>query len=183
MKTALLLVDIQNDYFPGGKMVSEGSVAASAHARELLTYFREHNMPVVHIQHVSVRPGATFMLPGTDGVKIHESVSPVEGETVFEKNYPNSFCNTPLKEHLKNEQIDRLVICGMMTHMCIDSTVRCAFDQGFQVVVAHDACATRALTFGETVIPAPQVHQAFLAALGTVFAKVADTQTILSELI
>jgi nicotinamidase-related amidase len=183
MKTALLLVDIQNDYFPGGRNEAEGSTQASLKARVLLTTFRERQLPVIHIQHISVRPGAAFFIPDTDGVKIHANVEPVEGEPVFQKNYPNSFCNTPLRDYLKEQQIERLVIVGMMTHMCIDSTVRAAFDYGLQCVVAHDACATRALKFGETPISAHHVHQAFLAALGVVFAKVVDTQTVISEMI
>ena len=70
MKTALVLVDIQNDYFPGGTMELEGSAEASLRAKELLSHFRQARLPLIHIQHVSTRPGATFFLPDTDGVKI-----------------------------------------------------------------------------------------------------------------
>ncbi|MDD2901410.1 MAG: cysteine hydrolase family protein [Syntrophales bacterium] len=179
MATALLLIDLQNDYFPGGKMELEGSLEASLRAREILTFSREKGWPLVHIQHIAARPGATFFLPGTEGVKIHQHVEPLPGEVIFPKNYPNSFRNTPLLDHLINQQVGKIVVCGMMTHMCVDATVRAAFDYGFNVTVVHDACATRDLTFGDQTIPATQVHGAFLAALGFIYAKVVSTADFL----
>ena len=172
MKQALLLIDIQNDYFPGGAMELAGSSQAGLRAAALLAAFRDKALPVVHIQHVSTRPGATFFLPETHGVRIHESVTPADGETVFRKHYPNSFRETPLLEHLHRLQVGELVIAGMMTHMCVDSTTRAAADLGFQCQLAHDACATRSLAFSGNTIPAEQVHLAFLAALNGLFAKV-----------
>ena len=112
MTTALLLIDIQNDYFPGGKMELEGSLEASLRAREILAFFREKAWPLVHIQHVAIRPGATFFLPDTEGVKIHQNVEPLLGEVVFQKNYPNSFRDTPLLEHFREKQVDQVVVCG-----------------------------------------------------------------------
>jgi nicotinamidase-related amidase len=106
MTTALLLIDIQNDYFPGGKMELEGSIDASLQAREILAFFREKGLPVVHIQHVATRGGATFFLPDTEGVKIHQNVEPLPDEVVFPKNYPNSFRDTPLLAHLREKQVD-----------------------------------------------------------------------------
>jgi nicotinamidase-related amidase len=182
MTVALLLIDIQNDYFPEGRMVVEGSVEASVCAEKLLSYFRERTMPVVHVQHLSVRSGAAFLLPGTRGSQFHARVTPLDHEAVIEKNYPNSFRNTDLLEHLKTEGISHVAICGMMTHMCVDATVRAAFDYGFTCSVASDACATRALTFDDRVVPADHVHAAFLAALSGVYAKVATTERIIASL-
>jgi nicotinamidase-related amidase len=172
MKQALVIVDIQNDYFPGGAMELAGSTEAGRAAGKLLEAFRARALPVVHIQHVSTRKGATFFLPETHGVEIHESVAPRAGEPVFRKHYPNSFRDTPLLGHLRDLGIDRLVVAGMMTQMCVDSTVRAAADLGFQCALAHDACATRALSFGGTTVPAESVQAAFLAALNGLFAKV-----------
>jgi nicotinamidase-related amidase len=172
MNQALLLIDIQNDYFPGGAMELVGSEQAGRRAATLLARFRERGLPVVHVQHVSTRPGATFFLPDTPGVQIHECVAPVDGETVVRKHYPNSFRETSLLEHLRRLQVGQLVVAGMMTHMCVDSTTRAAADLGFQCLLAHDACATRALAFGGATIPAEQVHTAFLAALNRLFARV-----------
>jgi nicotinamidase-related amidase len=178
MKTALLLIDIQNDYFSGGRMELEGSLEAAAQARKLLEFFRQQPAPTVHIQHISTRPGATFFLPDTEGAKIHASILPLPGETVIIKHFPNSFRETGLLEHLKGLGVERLVLCGMMTHMCVDATARAAADLGFQVLLAADACATRSLAFGATKVPAPQVHAAFLAALKS-YGQVLPTDEIL----
>jgi nicotinamidase-related amidase len=175
MTTALLLIDIQNDYFPGGNMELEGSITASLRAREILAVFRGKNLPVVHIQHVANRPGAIFFLPDTEGVKIHANVEPLPGEAVFQKNYPNSFRGTPLLEHIRGHKVDHVVVCGMMTHMCVDATVRAAFDYGLEVTVVHEACATRTLTFQDQTIPAPQVQAAFLSALSFLYARIVST--------
>ncbi len=182
MKTALIIIDIQNDYFSGGRMELVGAEAASLRAKEALEFFRDHNLPVIHIRHLSTRPTATFFLPDTDGIEIHFSVAPLPGETVFVKNFPNSFRETPLLEHLRGLGIDRLVLTGMMTSMCVDATARAAFDLGFQNVLLHDAMATRDLNFGGATIPAQQVHSAFLSALGSVYGRVLGVAEFLEEL-
>jgi nicotinamidase-related amidase len=180
MKPALVLVDIQRDYFPNGKMEVAGSIEASRAAKKLLERFREKGLPVVHIQHVSLRPGSTFFLPDTEGVEFHENVAPRSDEIVIQKHFPNSFRETRLREHLASKGIQELVICGMMTQMCIDATVRAAFDRGYTCKVAHDACAAPGLTFGETTIPAAQVHAAYMAALGAVYAKVSTADELIA---
>ncbi len=182
MATALIIVDIQNDYFPGGKMELVNSLAAGECAGKLLKFFRETRLPAVHIQHVATRPGSTFFLPETEGVKIHSSVQPHTGETIIQKHFPNSFRNTQLADHLRDKKVQRLVICGMMTHMCLDATTRAATDLGFDCLIAQDACATRALKFGDKIIPADQVHAAFLAALHGSYGQVLPTAEILSLL-
>ena len=181
MKNALLLIDIQNDYFPGGKMELVKPLEAAKQARELLQCFREHNQFHVHIQHVSTRPGATFFLPGDSGVNIHDSVAHFEGEPLVLKHYPNSFRETNLLDLLKAQGIERVVITGMMTHMCVDATARAGSDLGFHVIVAEDACATRDLQYGGTTIPADLVHKAFLAALKS-YGKVMKSEAILALL-
>ena len=178
MNQALLVVDIQNDYFPGGAMELDGAVQAGEKAAQLLQAFREQGKPVIHMQHVSTRPGATFFLPNTKGLDIHDSVAPRDGETVFHKNFPNSFRGTPLLDHLREHDIKSLVIIGMMTQMCIDTTTRAAADLGFECSVGHDACATRALAFDGVSVPAAQVQAAFLAALNGSFAKVQSVQQL-----
>jgi nicotinamidase-related amidase len=170
--TALLLIDIQNDYFPGGKMELEGAEQAAEKAALALKHFRSQSLPVIHVRHLSVRPGSTFFLPGTAGAEIHAAVKPKEGETVVEKNFPNSFRGTQLKEILDKQQIKQLVVAGSMTHMCVDATVRHAADAGYKVTLLADACATRAQSYGGESVPARQVHAAFLAALNGFYAKV-----------
>ncbi len=182
MTKVLLLIDIQNDYFPGGAMELVGSPMAGAKAGELLRAFREKGLPVIHIQHISTRPGATFFIPDTVGAQLHDSVAPAAGEVVFQKNYPNSFRETPLLRHLQELQASELVIAGMMTHMCIDTTTRAAADLGFNCLLAHDACATRALTFGMATVPAEDVQTAFIAALNGFFARVLPVEEICGAL-
>jgi nicotinamidase-related amidase len=181
MKNALLLIDIQNDYFPGGKMELDGALEAARRAYALLQCFREHEKPHVHIQHLSTRPGATFFVPGTRGADIHDSVAHFEGEPLVQKHFPNAFRETDLLDLLRGWGVERLVITGMMTHMCVDATARAAADLGFQVVVVADACATRALTYGGTTIPADHVHKAFLAALGS-YGKVLTVEETITHL-
>jgi nicotinamidase-related amidase len=176
--STLLVIDIQNDYFPGGAMEVEGAEAAGARAGLAIRKFREKNLPVIHVRHLSVRPGATFFLPGTRGAEIHASVQPVAGEVVIEKNFPNSFRNTRLREELERLQATNLVVAGMMTHMCIDASVRHAADLGYKITLLGDACATRAQSYGGETVPARQVHAAFLAALNGFYAKVVNTHEL-----
>ena len=176
--TALLIIDIQNDYFPGGAMQLEGAEAAAQKAAQALKGFRDKGHRVIHVRHTSTRPGATFFLPGTKGVEIHASVAPAGGETVVDKNFPNSFRNTGLKEILEKERIRHLVVAGMMTHMCVDASVRHAADLGFKVTLLGDACATRAQTFGGESVPARQVHTAFLASLNGFYARVINSHEL-----
>jgi nicotinamidase-related amidase len=180
VKTGLVLVDIQNDYFPGGNMelVSMESVAGTA--ATVLDRFREQKNPVYHIQHVSTRPGATFFIPGTEGMETHASVAPMDGEAVIQKNFPNSFRDTSLLETLRGGAVEHLVICGAMSHMCIDATTRAAFDHGFSCTVVSDACATRDLQFDGETVSAKDVHAAFMAALRVPYANVVTVRELTS---
>jgi nicotinamidase-related amidase len=182
MSTALILIDIQNDYFPGGKMELSGSIQAASAAARLLAEFRKQSWSVYHIQHLSLQPGATFFLPDTKGSEIHESVRPRSAEPVITKHFPNSFRATELLERLKADNIGSLLICGMMSHMCVDATVRAAFDLGFTCILTHDACATRELVFNGTTVPAVQVQASYMAALGAVYAQVKGVDAILENM-
>jgi nicotinamidase-related amidase len=177
----LILVDIQNDYFPGGNMELVGIEAAAANARNLLNEFRKAASPVIHIRHISTRPGATFFLPETDGAEINRMVTPRNGEIVVEKNFPNSFRGTSLSEILRKVKPDNLVICGAMSHMCIDATTRAAFDLGFNCIVVEDACATKDLVFQGRSIKASDVHASFMAALAVPYAKVISTGELIDS--
>ncbi len=182
MSIALILIDIQNDYFPGGAMEVVGAAAAADQAAKLLAAFRHRALRVIHIQHIAARAGATFFLPGTVGAEIHESVRPNQGEPVFQKHFPNSFRETPLLDYLREEGISQLLIAGMMTHMCIDTTTRAAADLGFSCALAHDACATRALSFNGVQVSAEHVQTSYLAALNGLFAKVMSANDLVSDL-
>ena len=163
-------------------MVLEGAVEASENAAALLAAFRHKKLPVIHIQHISNHAGATFFLPDTKGVEIHGSVAPLSGEAVIKKKYPNSFRQTELLKYLKEHGIGKLVVAGMMTHMCIDTTTRAAFDLGFNTQLAHDACATKALSFGGVDTPARHVHNSYIAALDGTFTEALSAQDIIAAL-
>jgi len=180
MQNCLLLVDLQNDYFPGGAMELVATEKAAANARMLLEDFRSSGTPIVHIQHIAARPGATFFLPDTAGAQTHALVAPAKDEPVIVKHFPNSFRDTVLLETLRGLGIDSLTICGAMSHMCIDATTRAAFDLGFNCRVAEDACATRDLAFNGLNVAAAQVHAAFMAALASPYAEVTTTAAILA---
>ncbi len=182
MNTALVLVDIQQDYFPNGRMEVVGAVEASLNAQKLLNHFRENSLPVVHIQHISTRPGATFFLPNTDGIDFHHAVTPLPEETVIKKHFPNSFRDTELEQHLQSQGVQKLIICGMMSHMCIDTTTRAAFDKGYDCTVVHNACATINMSFNGIEIPAAHVHGAYMAAIASVFAKVLSAEDTIGML-
>ncbi len=172
MKPVLILIDIQNDYFPGGKNEMVKSREAGRKAKEVLTRFRQKNLPVIHIKHLSVRPGATFFIPGTAGAEIHEDVVPVETETIITKHCPNSFRKTSLHQHLQEQKVDHLVIVGMMSHMCVDSTARAAKDLGYEVTVIADACASKNLSLQGKEIPAQEIHNSFMAGLKYFYADI-----------
>lgn len=182
MKQALILVDIQNDYFPGGRMELAEMEKTSRNAKQTLALFRAKNLPVFYIQHISNRKGATFFLPETDGIEIHSSISPKSDEHIIQKHFPNSFRDTSLKDMLQRLNVEEVIICGAMTHMCIDSTVRAAFDLGFHCIVLSDACATKDMEYDGVAVRASQVNAAFIAALSGVFAKVKKANELESYL-
>lgn len=183
MTSGLILVDFQNDYFPGGSMELVGMEDAVFNAHMILSQHRKMNLPVFHVQHLALRPGSTFFLPGTAGVEIHSLVAPCDEETVVQKHFPNSFRDTPLQDILETENISELIICGAMSHMCIDATTRAAFDLGFNCSVAEDACATRDLVFQGKTIAAADVHASFMAALSSPYANVISSKDIVASLI
>lgn len=172
MSKALLLVDIQNDYFKNGAMELVNMEAAAENASLLLDLFRKKSLPIYHVRHFASGEGASFFLPGTEGAEIHRSVRPLENEVVITKHFPNSFRETELTARCQKDEIHTLVICGAMSHMCIDATTRAACDLGFECVVMEDACATKNLKFQNREIKSSDVHSAFMAALGAAYASV-----------
>jgi nicotinamidase-related amidase len=165
MTTTLLVIDLQNDYFPGGAYPLVGSDDAVAVARTVLDRVRAAGVPVVHMQHVWDAPDAEFMRPGTPGIEIHPLAQPADGEILIQKEHPNSFLGTGLAAKLEELGTDRLVVLGMMTSMCVDASVRAALDLGFATTVVADACAAPDLSYGDRVVDGASVHTAFLAAM------------------
>ena len=178
MKKALILIDIQNDYFPGGRFELNQPDAAAQNAQRVLAYFKKKGLPIFHVQHINMNPAAPFFRADTAGVNIK---SPLPEVRVIIKNTPDSFFNTDLLPLLNELAIEQLVICGMMSHMCVDTTVRSAKRLGFAIELLSDACTTRDLIWENTPVPAKLVHAAFMAALQNTFADVKRTETFIKS--
>lgn len=180
MKHALIVVDLQNEYLPTGKLPLSGIEAAAANARRVIDHARSAGIPVFHIRHESADNGAVFFIKGSEGVETQPAVSPVADETVIVKNHINAFRETDLKKQLDAQGIEELVIAGAMSHMCIDAVVRAAADMGYPVTVLHDACATLDLSFRGMNVPAAHVHAAIMAAFEFGYATVKSVDDYLS---
>lgn len=182
MSTALIIVDIQNDYFANGKMELSNPVQAATKAARVLEWFRKNNKEnIFHIQHIASNPDTGFFLKNTSGAEIHESVLPLKNETVIIKHFPNSFLQTDLESKLKQNGVTDVVVLGMMTHMCIDATVRAAVDLGYKTTLIEDACATLDLAYGDTKLSAEQVHYSFVSALNGMYADVTSAEDFLNK--
>jgi len=179
-KQALILVDIQNDYFPQGKWPLVGADAAADNAARLIKAFRDAGDSVVHIRHEFTSEEAPFFTPNSEGAKLHPKVLNRADEPVVLKHFVNSFRETELKSILDEQGIKELVVVGSMSHMCVDGITRAAADFGYTVTVIHDACATRDLEFNGMTVPAAQVHAAFMAALAFAYASVVSTNDFLA---
>lgn len=182
MKTALVLIDLQNDYFPHGSMALVDADLAVQNAARLLSRFRQLSLPVFHVQHIALEEQATFFRPNTAGAAIHEAVSPLSHEPVIVKHFPNSLRETTLLENLRSAGVAHICFAGMMTHMCVDTTVRAASDLGFNCTLAEDACATTHLQFENEQVDARSVQLAYMAALNDGFASVKSVGSIVAEL-
>ena len=176
MKKALLIIDVQNDYLPGGSFELVNSIQATENVSKLIKLFRESNQEVIYIQHLNLRQGATFFVPDSKGCEITELIKPKSDDKIIQKNFPNSFRNTELLDYLKSKSVEKLVVCGMMTQMCIDATVRAAKDLDFTITLVQDACATRDLMFKQEIIKAEYIHKSFIAALNGLYAEIIDTK-------
>jgi nicotinamidase-related amidase len=153
-KKALLLIDIQDFYFPGGKSALVDPEKAAVNAAILLDNFRKANLTIIHVRHNS-EPGG----------KINDLVKPLPGEKIVSKDAVNCFAGTDLLEFLHSNRTDTLVICGMQTHMCVEAATRAASDYGFKCILIHDACATKDLRFNDKIIKAEDVHYSTLSTL------------------
>ncbi|MDC0716579.1 cysteine hydrolase family protein [Nannocystis bainbridge] len=180
-RRALIVIDLQNDYFSGGNWTLVGIDAAAANAARLLAAARSAGDLVVHVRHENPAPDAPFFVPGTAGADIHASVLPTAGEAVVLKHQINSFRDTDLQAILDRHGVRELVIAGAMSHMCIDAATRASADLGYAVTLIHDACASRDLEFGDVRVPAAHVHAAFMSALGFAYATLVATDDYLAR--
>jgi len=178
---ALILIDIQNDYFTGGKWPVDQMEAAAGQAARVLDHARTCGHEIFHVRHEMLADSAAFFRPGTSGADIHVSVAPQDGETVLLKHRPNAFHKTSLRRDLECAGITDVIVCGAMSQMCIDATVRAAVDFGYAVTVVEDACGAKKQVFKGQDVSAVQVHAAFMAALAQTYASVMSTDVYLRK--
>ena len=180
-KRAVVVVDLQNEYLPSGRLPLVGIEKAAANAAQVIEAARSNGDTIIHVRHENPSADAPFFVPGSQNVEIIPAVQPRDGETVIVKHYPNSFRETELKAMLDERGAEEVVIVGAMSHMCIDATSRAAADFGYSTVVVHDACATRDVEFAGKTVPAVEVHAAYMSALAFAYGKVVSAEELLAR--
>jgi len=179
-KSALLVIDLQNEYLPTGKLPLVNIKKATENAVKVIANARQNGTQVIHVQHIFANGEFPAFEPNSNGIEFQDIVKPKADETIIVKNYVNSFLNTNLKEILDKNDITELVVIGAMSHMCIDAAVRAASDFGYKVKVIHDACATLDLDFNGVKVPAAHVHATLMAAFEFAYAQVISTEDYVS---
>ncbi|MDP5272839.1 cysteine hydrolase family protein [Chengkuizengella axinellae] len=169
-KTALLIIDVQVIMFTygGGKLHNGEKVLHNI--KELLKKARSSNTTVVFIQHTE----APNLIEGKEGWPIHPELGPFDNEVVIQKNYVDSFYKTALHEKLQEHGIENLVIVGMQTDFCVDTTCRRAFSMGYKSVLVEDGHST----FDTEVLKAEQIIAHHNNTLGGRFVELKSTNEI-----
>ena len=180
--TALIIIDIQNEYFNGGGLPLPESESAAVNAKVLLEWARENALTVVHIRHLATNASSPIFAPNSKTSEIAAIVSPLISERIFTKHFPNAFLGTDLHTFLISHKIDTLIICGMMTHTCVASTSQAAAELNYSVILAKNACTTRSLPTGDTgqAMDYKTIHAATLVALSDAIADIMGTDEIIA---
>lgn len=181
-RTGLVVIDVQNDYFPGGKFVLFRARSALARTLQLRDWARRKGLPIWWIRHTSPSPRAFFLLPNTPGAELHAALGPLPSEPIVDKHDPNSFVATDLEAQLRAHGVDTVVWAGMISWMCVETTVRSAKDKGFRNWVARDAVASGWISGPYGPVTPWSAHRAFLSALGFAHAELLSTRQILRSL-
>ena len=170
-KTALVIIDIQNFYFPGGLLPLVEPEKAVLNAKKILDASRENNILVIHVKHNA-----------SSGAEIYDLVKPINGEKIITKDKANAFVGTDLLSFLNDHNIENLILCGMQTHMCLEAATRAASDYGFNCTVIEDACTTRDLTFNNVTVKAKDVHYSTLSTLKGTYADIKTSDEFIESL-
>lgn len=178
-KTALLVIDFQNEYFSGRMPIPDGA-RALANARRLIDRADADGIAVYHVQHAAP-PGAPIFAEDGDGVRLHADLQPAAHHRLVRKSSVSVFATTDLHRQLRDAGIDTLLIAGLMTHACVAGAARDAVPLGFEVVVVADACATRDLDTGDgRVLAHADLHRAALASIDDTFGAILSTEQALA---
>lgn len=176
--TALIVIDFQMEYFAGGRLFIPDGSRAMQNAKRLITLADAHGMPVLHVRHMGPAGGPLFARD-RQCAAFHAEISPGAQHGVVQKTSASSFVGTDLHRQLQSKGIKTLIVCGLMTHNCVSSTVRDARPLGYQVLVAGDACATRDIeAWDGGVLSHSDLQRAALTALSDTFAEVLTTEQI-----
>jgi nicotinamidase-related amidase len=179
-RIALIVIDAQQEYFaPIGKVVLPQAPDAVKRVAAVLEWARG-KIPIIHVTHESTRPGAPIFQPGSPALEIHPLAAPLAGEPVLKKHLPGSFTGTDLEAMLRKQGIERVVLSGFMTQMCVDTTSRQAAHLGFKVTVLSDATAAMDVKAPDgTVIPAADVHRTHLGSLSGFLAEITPSDALM----
>jgi nicotinamidase-related amidase len=174
MKRALLVIDVQNEYFSGLLPIThpEGHLA---NVLRVMDCAAANGVPVVVVQHTSLQPEAPFFRRGTPNWELHAEVRRRPHDLLVEKNLPGTFTGTQLEPWLREQGVDRVVIAGYMTHMCCDTTARQAVHRGFAVEFLSDATGTLPLSNAAGEASAEELQRAFLCAQQMLLSEVVST--------
>ncbi len=180
MKRALLVIDVQNEYFTGALPITH----PAGHLTQILRTMdaAAGRIPMVVIQHHFPQPEMPFFQKGTPGWDLHPEVAVRPRDLLLEKTLPGSFTNTPLESWLRERGVTTVTIAGYMTHMCCDTTAREAVHRGFKVEFLRDATGTLALSNSAGEVTAEELHRAILCAQQMLLSEVLDVETWIGRL-
>ena len=177
-ETALIVIDFQNEYFSGKMPIPDG-MKALTHTQSLVKFAHQHKMPVFFVRHIGPANGPLFA-QGSKFAEFHKDLQPAGNDRVITKETPSSFVGTDLDKQLKALGIKKIIVTGLMTHMCVSSTARDAVPLGYEVIIPEDATATRDLaTWDNKIVDHATLQRAALAGLADVFAEIKTTKDVL----
>jgi nicotinamidase-related amidase len=185
MKRALLVIDVQNEYFTG-KLPVTYPVGSFENILKVIDVAKDNNIPIIVVQHTSLQNNAETFKKGSKEWEIHDQISNRGYNYLIEKHLPGSFTGTNLEEVLEKNEIDTVVICGYMTQMCCDTTSRQAFHLGYTVEFLSDATGTLDISNYAGTVTAEELHRSILITQAMWFSKVMTSsewiQTIESKI-
>ncbi|MBW4645370.1 MAG: cysteine hydrolase [Goleter apudmare HA4340-LM2] len=174
MKRALLVIDVQNEYFTGKLPVTYPSGSLDK-ILQVMNIAYERGLPIIVVRHTQPQADSPIFRKGSKEWELHPEVAKHHYDLLIEKNVPGSFTGTELENWLRNRGIDTVVISGYMTQMCCDTTARQASHLGFSVEFLADATGTLTFKNSAGVATDEELHRATLVAQDTFISKVITT--------